>query len=531
MSEHQVGSAETLLQEGEMQRIELEGKPIVLARVQGQYYAFGGKCSHYGAPLQDGVLHEHTIMCPWHHACFDIRSGARLEPPALNGLAHYPLQIKDGQVVVTFPHDNVTAPQGKADPNNDQTYVIVGGGAAGNAAAEELRQIGFTGKIIMISSVSTVPVDRPNLSKEYLDGHAQAEWIPLRDEGWYAARDIELRLNTHVTGVEPETHTLHLNNTTLHYDKLLLATGGVARQLKNVPGYDLKNIHTLRSLADADAILQGLERGKRVVIVGASFIGMEVAAALGSGRGATVTIVAPEQVPFASILGEDIGRMFQKQHETNGVQFCLDDGVTGFKGADGFVKQVELKSGRVLDADMVVVGIGVVPATEFLQKSNITFQKDLSVSVNTHLQTSAPDVFAAGDIARWDNNGTSTRIEHWRVAEQHGIVAAHNMLGGSEDVSSRVPFFWTSQWHLTLNYVGHATRWDQIVYWGGTPEKKKFIAFYFDKDELKAAAGCDYDQEFDAIEFIFKQGVSLSAAQINQDGFAPTRYLRSYQQG
>jgi NADPH-dependent 2,4-dienoyl-CoA reductase/sulfur reductase-like enzyme/nitrite reductase/ring-hydroxylating ferredoxin subunit len=533
MSEHQVGTVETFLQDGEMKRIELEGKPIVLARVQGQYYAFGGKCSHYGAPLQDGVLHEHTVMCPWHHACFDIRSGARLEPPALNDIARYPVQIIDGEVVVTFPNDNITSPQGEADPKNSQTFVIVGGGAAGGAAAEQLRRLGFTGKIIIVSSSTVVPVDRPNLSKDYLDGHAQAEWIPLRGEDWYAGRDIELRLNTHVSWIEPKEHLIYLNDSsTIRYTKLLLATGGVARELKNVEGADLKNIFTLRSLSDADAILQGLESGKRVVVVGASFIGMEVASSLASGRGASVTIVAPEKTPFASIMGDEIGRMYQQVHEEHGVTFCLEDGVTAFKGEGGAVKSVQLKSGRTLDADVVVVGIGVVPATEFLHKSKFTLdEKDHSVLVNSRLQTSDPDIFAAGDIARWsdDYQGT-TRIEHWRVAQQQGIVAAHNMLGDTKDISERVPFFWTSQWHLTLNYIGHATSWDEIVYWGGTPAEKKFIAFYFDKGELKAAAGCDYDQELVAVELIFSNGLTLTPDQIRRDGFAPTRYLRSYQE-
>lgn len=236
MPEYRVGLADSLLQNGDMQRIELEGKPIVLTRVQGEYYAFGGKCTHYGAPLNEGVLKDHSLICPWHHACFDIRSGRRLEPPALNDLPHYPVHIEDGFVTVTTTHDNETHPQGKAYPAESRHFVIVGGGAAGNAAAEELRRAGFIGRITIVSAVPDVPVDRPNLSKDYLDGHAKPEWIPLRSPDWYTRRDIELLLDTYVTRIDARQHTIYSNRETpIHYNKLLLATGGTPRQLKGIP--------------------------------------------------------------------------------------------------------------------------------------------------------------------------------------------------------------------------------------------------------------------------------------------------------
>ena len=336
MAEHSLGQAETLLQEGQMQPFELEGKAVLLARVGGQYYATGGKCAHYGAPLHEGVLNGHTLMCPWHHACYDVRSGKRMEPPALNDLAHYPVRIAAGKVLVTLPQDNVTAPQGKADPAIQQTFMIVGGGAAGNAAAEMLRRASFKGKIILLSAAPDAPIDRPNLSKDYLGGHAQAEWMPLRDENWYVQRDIDLRLNTRVTRIDPVTHTVYLaQSEALRYDKLLLATGATPRHLRNTPGADLKGVYTLRTLADADAIIQAVQEGKRVVVVGASFIGLEVAASLAGGRGASVSVVAPESVPFGRILGEEIGQMFQHEHEAHGVQFHLGDGVTALVGENG----------------------------------------------------------------------------------------------------------------------------------------------------------------------------------------------------
>lgn len=530
MAEYQIGPAESFLQDGQMQRIELAGKPIVLARTDGEYYAFGGKCTHYGAPLDKGVLKGHSVICPWHHACFDIRSGVRLEPPALNDLPHYPVRIEDGFVTVTMPHDNETQPQGKANPADSRHFVIVGGGAAGNIAAEELRRAGFGGRVTMISAVPNLPVDRPNLSKDYLDGHAKPEWIPLRSSDWYSQRDIELLLNTHIARIDPEAHTIYSDQgAAIHYDKLLLATGGTPRQLKNIPGAELNGIYTLRTLADADQIIQNVESGKRAVVIGASFIGMEVAASLAGGRGVTVTVVAPEVVPFDRILGDDIGRMFQQTHEQNGVQFCLNDGVVGFTGEGGQIRSVELKSGERLDADFVVVGIGVMPATNFLRGSGLSLnEKDQSVQVNRHLQTSYPDIYAAGDIARWDDGSDKgVRIEHWRVAQQQGIVAAHNMLGENQTVEQRVPFFWTSQWKLRLNYVGHAEAWDEIIYWGGTPEQQKFIAFYVQGGKLQAAAGCGYDTELDAVELILRDQIPLSLDQMHDPTFDLIEYARS----
>jgi len=524
VAEHQLGQVDTLLQEGQMQHFELEGKPVLLARVDGQYFATSDKCTHYGGPLHEGVLRGNTVMCPWHHACFNVRTGAMVEPPALNDLPHYPVRITDGSLFVTLPHDNETNPQGKADPAVTQTIVIVGGGAAGNAAAETLRRAKFTGKIVMLSAVPDIPVDRPNLSKDYLDGHAKPEWMPLRSGDWYAQRDIELRLNTRVTHIDFAKHMVHTDqNESLHYDKLLLATGGVARQLRNTPGADLKGIYTLRSMADADAIIQAVGQGKRGVIVGSSFIGLEVAASLAGGRGASISVVAPEKVPFEHILGSEIGQMLQHEHEANGVQFYLEDGVTGFKGKNGAVNQVELKSGKKVDADFVIVGIGVSPATDFLSDSGITLdEKDHSVRVNNQLQSNQPDVYAAGDIARW-GEGSGTRIEHWRVAEQHGMIAAHNMLGQLDVVDTHVPFFWTTQWKVTLNYVGHAAQWDEIIY-RGKPQDKKFIAFYVKDGRLQAAVGCNHDQELVALELILQHKLPLTTNQMRDESFSLVEY-------
>ncbi len=532
MSDHAVGSAKSLLKDGTMLRLDLDGTPVVLARSNGEYYAFGGTCTHYGAPLHEGVLKGHELLCPWHHACFDIRSGERLEPPALNDLPHFAVRIEGDQVIVSLPQDNASEPQGQADASDTRTFIIVGGGAAGNAAAEELRRAGYRGRLVLISDVPEVPVDRPNVSKDYLAGHADPAWMPLRgDESWYTARDITLRLNTAVEKVDLKSHLIVLRHgESIRYDKLLLATGAIPRHL-NVPGADLDGIYLLRRQADADRVIEALKsKGKRVVVVGASFIGMEVAASLASRDGVEVTVVGIEKVPFERILGEKIGLMFQHLHEANGVQFRLNSGVKQFMGKDGQVSGVTLNDGETLSADLVVVGVGVRPATDALLDSGLKLdEKDHSVRVNAALQSSDPDVFAAGDIARWDDGTPSgVRIEHWRLAEQNGIVAARNMLGlpgQSNDMNHHVPFFWTAQWGTELRYVGHAEKWDEIIYRGDplAPAKAEkgnpFIAFYVLDGKLKAATGSHTDAEIDALEFILRDGMALSPAQMRDPKF------------
>ncbi len=520
MSDHSLGTAADLLQDGQMKRFDLDGQPIVVARVKGEYFALGASCSHYGGPLDEGVLKDHSVMCPWHHACFDVRSGMRLEPPALNDVHHYAVRIENEQVVVVLPNTNEVEPGGKHDPADDHTFVIVGGGAAGAAAAEELRRLGFGGHIVILSDQP--PIDRPNLSKDYLAGNAQPEWIPLREPAWYADRGIELKLNVHVAGIDSKMHTIKLaHGDVLHYDKLLLATGSAPNRL-TVPGSDLGGIHTLRTLADANGLIQAASSGGQVVIVGASFIGLEAAASLAGGRKLKVTIAAIEDAPLDRVFGAEIGRMVQHEHEANGVQFRLKTGVKQFVGKNGHVTGVELTGGETLQADWVLLGVGVHPATEFLTDSGLKVsERDHALLVDSHLRTSDPDIFAAGDIARFPSDsapGGTVRIEHWRVAEQHGLIAARGMLSQADDTARHVPFFWSNQWGLILDYVGHAERWSEIIY-RGSVEQKNFLAFYVQDDRLLAAAGCGHDRDLDALEIILRDSLSLSVEQMRDAAF------------
>ena len=527
MAEHTLGPANSLLKTGQLTRFELEGKPVVIGRIDDMYYAVAGNCSHYGAPLDKGVLKGTNLICPWHHACFDIRSGERLEPPALNNLWHYPLRIEEGDVMVTLPHDNQTEPPTRTI-SSDETIVIIGGGAAGNAAAEELCRANYAGKIVILNAVETVPLDRPNLSKDYLAGEAQPDWLPLRDEKWYAARTIDLQRNTSVARINPSEHTVVTKDgKSIAYNKLLLATGATPRNLKDTPGTDLGNVFLLRELRDSDNIIEASKDAKKAVVIGASFIGMEVAASLAKGRKLSVTVVAPEALPFERILGPEIGRMFQTEHEANGVQFQLRSEVAEIKGKGKNVASVVLKSGEEIAADLVVIGVGVQPTTDYLTEPGLRMNdKDHSVEVNGRLQTSHPDIYAAGDIARWNNeHGNSQRIEHWRAAQQQGIVAARNMVGRADEITAHVPFFWTTQWDIELRYVGHAEQWDEIIY-RGHPQDKDFLAFYVAKRQLLAAAGLERDADMDAIELILRDRLPLSLEQMRNESFDLVEYAK-----
>ncbi|MEJ2722242.1 MAG: FAD-dependent oxidoreductase, partial [bacterium] len=323
------------LADGQMRQVEIDDHKIVLTRIDGEFHAVGGTCPHYGAPLADGTLHAGHLICPWHHAVLDAVTGELLEPPARDCVPKFEVEIEDEQVYLLVPDeisDSSDPAMVKPDAKKDKrTFVIVGAGAAGNAAAQSLRENGFAGRILLITKENRGPYDRPNLSKAYLQGEAPQEWLPLRSDEFYEKHGIELILGRRVTGIDRERHVVYVgSDEPIEYDLLLLATGGVPRTL-DVPGADLGNIFTLRSWDDSDAIISAAEEGARAVVVGASFIGMEAAAAL-TDRKVKVTVVAPEKVPFEKVFGPQIGEMFLKEHEKRGVTFQLGANVKAFDG-------------------------------------------------------------------------------------------------------------------------------------------------------------------------------------------------------
>lgn len=498
--------------DGEMKEARVGETSVLLARVEGRCYAVAAHCTHYGAPLAEGHLSGDRIVCPWHHACFNARNGRLEEPPALDSLAAYPIRIENDEIFVDLPDgapDRETPPMSKRGDDDKRTFAIIGGGAAGYMAVQTLREEGFAGRIVMITREARTPYDRPNLSKDYLHGHAEPEWMPLRGEDFYAEYDIEVVFDKKVTDVDARSRVITFaDGDTMACDSLLIATGGEPRRLK-VPGGDLDNVFVLRSFDSADSIIAATDGAKNVVVVGASFIGMEAAFSLRE-RGLEVTVVTPDKVPFERTLGPEIGRLFQSVHESKGVNFRLGENVISLRG-ETKVKGVKLASGDTLDTDLVVVGIGVSPATAFL--TGFEKQKDGSLLVDEYMSL-GNDIFAAGDIVSFNDRrtGERMRIEHWRTALQQGRAAAKNMLGRREGYTA-VPFFWTTQFDVTLNYVGHAAGWDRIEYRGDVGQKD-FLAFYIKAENVAAVAGMNRDRDLAKWEERFRLDAELSAVEI-----------------
>ena len=492
-----------------MKEFSVDETRILLARVGDRFHAVSATCTHYGGPLAEGVLCGTRVMCPWHHAVFNVVNGDMEEPPALDALTSYDVRIDGEHVLVSVPEDDSgrrTPAMVQRDTNVDsRQFVIIGAGAAGYAAAQTLREEGFRGNVVMITREDRAPYDRPNLSKDYLHGHAEPEWMPLRPEEFFKEHDIQLLLNKEVTRVDAHSKTITFESgETMEYDAALIATGGAPVRL-NIPGSDLENVFLLRSFADADSIIEAASRSRRVVVVGASFIGMEAAYSLRE-RGLEVTVVAPTREPFETTLGAEVGALFRRIHESHGVQFKLDSSVRRFEGTDT-VEAVTLDNGERLEADMVVVGIGVRPVTHFIE--GIELDQNGGVIVDSRLRA-ADGIYAAGDIAAFvdSRTGERTRIEHWRTALQQGRTAARNMIG-REVAFDAVPFFWTHHFDVGLLYVGHTTSWDKIIYRGDV-SSREFLALYIKNDRVLAAAGMNRDRDMAAIEESMRGCASLS---------------------
>ena len=432
---------------------EASGEAVLLARRNDEVFAIGASCTHYGAPLADGLLVDETVRCPWHHACFSLRTGEALRAPAFDPIARWRVEQRDGSVYVREKLERAAPRENPPTAGTPDSVVIVGGGAAGNAAAETLRWEGYGGRITMVSADERGPCDRPNLSKGYLAGAAPAESNPLRSPEFYEEHRIDVRLDAHVVTIDTANRMVHLADGTSHaYDALLLATGAEPVRLQ-VPGSDLPNVYYLRTLGDGDALVAKAATSKRAVVIGASFIGLEVAASL-RARDIAVDVAGLEPVPMERILGTEVGTFIRLLHEQHGVTFHLGTSVTSIDE-----RGVTLKSGEHLPADFVVIGIGVRPAISLAEQAGLAI--DRGVTVNEYLETSIPGIFAAGDIARWPDRltGERLRVEHWVVAERQGQTAARNILGRREPFDA-VPFFWTEQYDFSLAYVGHAERWD-----------------------------------------------------------------------
>src|SRR5213595_816728 len=469
--------------DGEMLLGHAFGEQVLVARRGDELFAIGATCTHYGGPLAKGLLVDCTVHCPWHHARFDLRTGEAIAAPALNNVACYKIDKREAQFFVTSKIDEKPVRKPKSSP---ASVVIVGAGAAGGAAAEMLRREGYDRPVRLIGADEFLPYDRPNLSKDYLAGTASEEWIPLRSADFYREQKIDTLTKTSVEAIDPKRTQVTLSNgRSVSYGALLLATGAEPVRLQ-IAGDDLPHVCYLRTLADSRHIIAKAENAKRAVVIGASFIGLEVAASLRE-RKLEVAVVGKGSLPLEKILGRELGQLIRETHEQHGVKFHL-----GRTPAVIQERQVQLDDGTILDCDLVVVGIGVRPNTSLAETAGIA--TDNGVLVNEFLETNVSVIFAAGDIARWpDPRAGRIRVEHWVVAQRQGQTAARNILGAREQFVAP-PFFWSNHFDLAIRYVGHGSRNDRAVVSGDLKAKDASVIFR-GGDKITAVASVGRDLE------------------------------------
>lgn len=443
---------------------------VLLVRSGESVFAISPRCTHYQGPLAEGVVDDQgCIRCPWHHARFNLKTGEATQAPAFGSLSTWQVE-RDGDIIRVTGKLAPESLPAKPSSTAPDRIVIIGGGGAGFAAAQMLVRRKFKGKITILSADSDLPVDRPNLSKDYLAGAAKESWMPLRSAKFYEKAGIDLRLETEVISIDPAANQVALKGgETLVYDRLLLATGAEPNRL-SAPGAAEGQIHVLRSMADCRAIIAAAEKAKTALVIGASFIGLETAAALRK-RGLAVHVVAPDKRPMERILGPEIGDFMRALHEKHGVVFHLEDKVARFDG-----NRAILESGATVVSDLVIGGIGVKPRLALAEAAGLTINR--GVVVNDRMQTSAPNIYAAGDIARWPDavSGMDIRVEHWVVATRQGQIAAQNMLGADIPYDT-APFFWTQHYNVPVNYTGHAEGWDELEIDGDVMKRDCLIRY------------------------------------------------------
>jgi NADPH-dependent 2,4-dienoyl-CoA reductase/sulfur reductase-like enzyme/nitrite reductase/ring-hydroxylating ferredoxin subunit len=433
----------------------VDGEPVILVRQAENVFAIGATCTHYGGPLAEGLVVGETIRCPWHHARFSLLTGEAEGAPALNPVACFGVKREGGRIRVDRKRDvNFET----ACPQSPDSVVIIGAGASGAACVDMLRQKGYHRPITLIGNEEPGPVDRPNLSKDYLAGKAPEDWIALRTREYYESIHVELVTTDPAIRIDPVAHQATLRNgRVLPYGTLLLATGAEAKSIP-IEGASLPHVHRLRTLADSRAIIAGAQRAKRCVVIGSSFIGLEVAASLRE-RGLEVAVVGKDAVPLEKALGPEFGKFIKDLHEQHGVRFYLGSTPQAIRQ-----DRVELSNGQTIEAEMVVLGVGVLPRTALAEDAGIAV--DNGILVNDALRTSAPDIYASGDVARYPDpiSGENVRIEHWVLAERQGQAIARTMLGLGHAFRD-VPFFWSQHYEVQISYVGHASSWDgfQII--------------------------------------------------------------------
>ncbi|KAM4796386.1 apoptosis-inducing factor 3-like [Rhinophrynus dorsalis] len=512
--------AENELKDGEMREFEVQGHGILLVKSNGSFSAVGSKCSHYGAPLSKGILEGDRVRCPWHGACFNIKTGDIEEYPGLDSLPCFKVKVENGKVYI-FTSKNALESTKRVKEMNSRhagdrsTIAIIGTGPAALVCAETLRQEGYAGRIVMATREKHLPYDRPKLSKAM---DTKATDIYLRPAEFFSAHDIEIWTEKETVSINTDDARVQFRDGSfLQYSQLLIATGSRPRVL-NCPGYSLQNVFLLRTPEDANAISEAAV-GRRVVIMGTSFIGIEVAAFL-SDKASSVSVIGRSDVPFQAVLGHPVGEVAMKLLQERGVNFYMRTEAREIREENGKVKEVVLRNGKEIPADVVVVGIGVTPASNFLKGSRVAVDTRGAIFVDQYMRTSVPDVFAAGDVVSFPLSimeGHRVNIGHWQMAHSHGRIAALNMLSQQVAVNS-VPFFWTSLLGKSIRYAGFGEGYTETVV-KGQLEELKFLVFYIKDDLVVAVSSMNFDPAVSQIAEIMLSGRRITKKEVLSEDF------------
>ncbi|XP_032388898.1 apoptosis-inducing factor 3 [Etheostoma spectabile] len=509
---------ESDLQDGQMMEVEVGQHSVLLTRSKGQYSAIGNQCTHYGAPLSKGVISGNTVRCPWHGACFNVHTGDLEEFPGIDCLPCHEVKIQNSKVYVsvnkkTIRQEKRVKRMGAAVPGDTNTVLLLGGGAASLICAETLRQENFGGRIIMVTKDDLLPYDKTRLSKVM---NVENDSILLRRMEFFQQYDIEVWLRKEAVSVDTDKKKVTFDDGLVEsYDQLLISTGCRAKGL-DVPGMKLKNVLMLETPEDARHIHKAC-LGCNVVLVGTSFVGMEVASYL-IDKSSSVTVIGSSELPYQNTLGREVGKVTMMMLSEKNVKFFMNDIVMEIKGVDGKVKEVVLKSGNVIQADVLIVGIGIKPNSEFLQGSKIQMDSKNFVTVDKYMRTNVPSVYCGGDLATFPLAMAKNRlvnIGHWQMAQAHARIAALNMLGKPTELSS-VPFYWTVLLGKTIRYTGYGEGYTDIVI-KGKFEDMKFLVLYIKNEEVIAAASLNYDPAVSAVAERFATGKTITKKEAESD--------------
>ncbi|XP_068600231.1 apoptosis-inducing factor 3 [Brachionichthys hirsutus] len=509
---------ESDLQDGQMMEVEVGNHSVLLTHSEGKYNAIGHQCTHYGAPLSKGFITGNTVRCPWHGACFNIQTGDLEEYPGIDSLPCHKVKIQNSEVFVsinkkTLRQEKRLKRMGARVPGVTHTVLLLGGGATSLICAEILRQENFGGRIIMATRDTLLPHDKTRLSKVM---NVESDSILLREMEFFHQYNIEVWLRKAALSVDTDKRTVTFDDGSVQtYDQLLISTGCRAKPL-DVPGMELDNVKTLETPEDARKIHAAC-LGSNVVLVGTSFVGMEIASYL-IGKASSISVVGSSELPYQNTLGPEVGRATMMMLSQKNVRFYMNNKVTEIRGVGGKVKEVVLTSSKVIPADVLIIGIGVKPNSDFLQSSKILMDSKHFVIVDKCMRTNVPGVFCGGDVVTFPlamAKNQLVNVGHWQMAQAHGRIAALNMLDKPTELSS-VPYYWTVLLGKTIRYTGYGEGYTEIVI-KGKLEDRKFLALYIKDEEVIAAASLNFDPLVSAVAQRLVSGKAITKREAESD--------------